>query len=227
NEIHFCYVSGDGYINFSGGLGCNRAAVFNYVDGTWQFDDLPFVFSATQANLDTTLEYATVTATYDTIGGTYLDQEDSYKRALTFVGESSTTYSLSSSLYAFDPYGTGSVVSFPADPNANKSVYLERSGIDLDEVAEDDLSGYKVLTSIIPQARLGVNAANLQFSFGAADTFNAAPTYAPYQTYNGADLYKIDFMSSGRYLALRVLFPDYQEMSISGLDLYVETTGER
>jgi hypothetical protein len=227
NEIHFCYVSGDAYCAFAGGTGgCNRAAIYNYVEGTWTFDDLPYVFSGCLANLDNTLTYATAPGTYDT-GGSYLDQEDSFKRTLIFVGDVSATYSLTASLYAFDQYGAGSSVSFPVDVHATRPMYLERTGIDLDELQDKDLPGYLVLTAIYPQARLGDSAANLLFSFGAADGYNQSPTYAAYQPYNGADLYKLDFMSSGRWLAMRVSFPDFREMTLSGIDLDFEIIGER
>lgn len=227
NEIHFCYVSGDSYCAFAGGTGgCNRAAIYNYVEGTWQFDDLPYVFAGSLANLDNALTYATAPGTYDT-GGAYLDQEDSFKRTLIFVGDVSATYSLTASLYAFDQYGVGSSVSYPVDVHATANLTLERSGIDLDELQDKDLPGYLVLTAIYPQARLGTDAANLSFSLGAADGYNQAPTYSAYQPYNGADLYKLDFMSSGRWLAMRVSFPDFREMSFSGLDLDFEIIGER
>jgi hypothetical protein len=54
-QIHFCYVSGDGYVNFLNSPdGCNRAAVFDYSNGTWAFDDLPMVFFADSVNLSVT-----------------------------------------------------------------------------------------------------------------------------------------------------------------------------
>jgi hypothetical protein len=77
---------------------------------------------AALANLDNALTYATAPGTYDT-GGSYLDQEDSFKRTLIFVGDVSATYSLTASLYAFDQYGVGSSVSYPVDTNATKPAH--------------------------------------------------------------------------------------------------------
>jgi hypothetical protein len=118
-EITFAYVSGDPLIAFNLPDGCNRQAVWNYANDTWTFDDLPGVFSATQANLSNPLTYASVTATYDTIGGSYQDQEDGFKRTTVYVGASNSTYG-STSLYAFDLYGQGSTVAYPVDVNATK-----------------------------------------------------------------------------------------------------------
>jgi len=224
-EITFAYVSGDRLVSFlTNPDGCNRQAVYNYSDGTWTFDDLPMCFGACMATLSNQLTYATVTATYATIGGSYLDQEDGYKRVPVYVGSSNAAYSLSTSLYAFDLYGQGSMVSYGVDTNATKPRYLERDGIDLDEV-NSDLRGYKTVSSIYPQARLGAGAANLMINAGASDGFNVAPTFVGYQPYNGNDLYKLDFNAAGRYLSLQIKFSDYKEMSISGFDLDMKVTG--
>lgn len=228
NELHFCYVAGDQYTDFVGtaGNGCNRAAIFNYAESHWTFDDLPYAFSACLANLDNALTYAIAPGTYDT-GGSFLDQEDSIKRTLAFVGESNATYGLSNKLYAFDQYGAGSSVAYSVDTAATKGAYLERTGIDLDELPEKELRGYVVVTSIYPQARLGTEAAALKFAFGSADAPNLSPSWSEYQTYNGNDEIKLDYMSAGRWLAIKAKHEDYREMSFSGVDLDYVLTGER
>jgi hypothetical protein len=228
NEIVFAYVSGDGLTSFNSGLigGCNKQAVWNYVDDTWTFDDLPGVYSATEANLTTSLTYTTVTATYDTIGGSYQDQEDGFKRTSVYVGEVSTTYGLSTSLYAFDLFGQGSTVSYSVDINATKPRYLERDGVDLDQL-NVDLKDYKLLRSIYPQARLGSGAANLMLAAGASDGFNVPAGVTAYQPYNGNDLYKCDFNIAGRFLSYRLSFSDYKELTITGFDFDFKLTGKR
>ena len=227
-EIIFGYVSGDPYTAFNSTLtnGCNRQAVWNYVDDTWTFDDTPDVFAATEANLSTAVTYETITATYDTVGGSYQDQEDGYKRTSVYVGQANDNYSLSTSLYAFDLYGQGSTVSHPVDINATSPRFIERTGIDLDELSQD-LKTYKVLASIYPQARLGAGAANLMIDAGASDGFNQQATYKGYQPYNGADLYKCDFNAAGRWLSYRIQFADYKELTITGLDFDLKATGRR
>jgi hypothetical protein len=228
NEIVFAYVSGDQLTAFGSSMvdGCNKQAVWNYVDDTWSFDDLPSVFSATEANLSTSLTYAAITATYDTVGGSYLDQEDGFKRTAVYVGSVNATYGLSTSLYALDLFGQGSTVSYGVDTAATKPRYLERDGLDLDELSED-LRSYKTLASAYPQARLGSGAANLQMAAGASDGFNVAATISGYQPYNGNDLYKVDFNVAGRFLSYRLLFDDYKEMTLTGIDFDLKKTGKR
>jgi hypothetical protein len=228
NEIVFAYVSGDQLTAFSSSTvdGCNKQAVWNYVDDTWTFDDLPSVFSATEANLSVSLTYATITASYNTVGGSYQDQEDGFKRTTVYVGSVNSTYSLATSLYAFDLFGQGSTVSHAVDLNATKPRYLERDGLDLDELSED-LKTYKVLASSYLQARLGSGAANLMMAAGASDGFNVPATISAYQPYNGNDLYKCDFNVAGRFLSYRLSFDDYKEMSLTGLDFDLKTAGRR
>jgi hypothetical protein len=226
-EIHFCYVSGDRKVAFlTSSSGCNRSVVYNYVNDTWTFDDQPLVYSGAAANLSSTLTYATVTTTYDTIGGTYLDQDDGFKRVLCFVGDSNTSFSLTSQLYAFDPFGTGSTVAYAVDTNATQAMYLERDGIDVDELGAP-LQGYKNLNGLVVQGRLGADAAALQIAAGSADYFGVDPTFSAYQTWDGNSLYKVDFNSAGRYLSLRILFDDYREVSLSGYDADVSVDGDR
>jgi hypothetical protein len=226
NEIIFAYVSGDQFTGFRATEvdGCNKQAVWNYVDDTWTFDDAPSVFSATEANLSTSLTYAAVTATYDTIGGSYQDMEDGFKRTGVYVGSSSSV--LTTSLYAHDLYGQGSTVSYPVDTTANRTRFLQRDGVDLDELSED-LKTYKVLASIYPQARLGSSAANLTFGAGAGDNPNVNASGFVTAPYNGVDLYKCDFNVAGRFLSYQVFTPDYKEFTITGLDFDIKRTGRR
>lgn len=226
-EIAFCYVSGDGLCNFTGADGCNRAAVWNYANDTWTFDDLPFVYGACQANVSNPTTYATITATYDTVGGSYQDQEDGYKRVPVYVGEGNSTYGLTASLYGFDLYGQGSVVTYAVDTFATAPRYLERTGIDLDEVAGIDLRDWKVLRSLYPQVRFGVGAQPLMIDGGSSETFGADAAYLGYQSYDGSTVTKCDFNVAGRFLSLRIKQADYRELTIAGLDFEFGRHGKR
>lgn len=225
-ELSFNYVSGDRGVGFLGAPdGCNRAYVYNYIDKTGSFDDLPLIYSSSSANLSISATYATTTATYATTGGSYLDQEDGYKRTPVYVGDANTTYSLTTSLYAQDLFGTGSTVAFPVDTNATLPRYLERDGLDLDSLNED-LRGYKVVSSIYPQGRFGAGAKPLMFSVGAADYFTTTPIFSAYQPYDGNTNYKLDFNIAGRWLSLRIKYSDYNEMSLSGFDIDLHANGQ-
>jgi hypothetical protein len=186
------------------------------------------VFAADSVNLSVSLTYATVTETYSTVGGSYLDQEDGFKRTLAFVGSTNATYSLTQSLYAFDPFGTGSTVVFGVDLNATAPVTLEKNGIDLDDLGKD-LRGYATISSIYPQARTDPNAtAPITVLMGSNDLFNTDPIYDQTQTYDGtAATYKLDYRTAGRYLAMRMTYPDYHPFTLTGLDFDFDVQGER
>lgn len=224
-ELQFNYISGDrGVVYLGAPDGCNRSATLNYADMTWTFDDQPLVFSGSNANLSITQTYATTTATYATTGGSYLDQEDGFKRTPVYVGTSNDTYSLSTSMYALDLFGPGSTVAFPVDTNATAPRYLERDGIDLDSL-NTDLRGYKVVSSVYPQGRFGTAAPPLMFSMGAADYFTTQPAFSDYQPYDGNTNYKLDFNIAGRWLSMRIKYSGYHDVSLSGFDLDLHANG--
>jgi hypothetical protein len=206
--------------------GCNRQAVYNYEYDNWTFDDLPYVFSASRCNVDTTLTYATITSTYITVGGSYQDQSNSAKRPLCYVGADNATSLLTRSVYAFDLYGQGSDAAYPVDEHATLGFYLERDGIDLDELA-DDLPGYKVLSSLYPQGRIDPDGAAITFTMGGSDYFTVNPVYSPPQVYDAAALYKLDYNVAGRWFNMQISYPDYRPMTLTGFDLDLMVDGER
>jgi hypothetical protein len=227
-EVAFHYVSGDAYTSFNDPTsnGCNRAAVYNYVSKTWTFYDTPLVFSACMANLDSRYDWdSDDLPTWTTIGGAWYDQEDGYKRVLTYVGETFAPHSLTASLYACDLYGPDSVVAFAVDTNATKVAALYKDGIDLDELGAD-FPGYKNVLAVYPQARVN-NDTLLRFRFGASDYFGVSPTFGAWMTYDGSTLYKLDFKEAGRYLSMEIDFNDYLDFTFTGYDIFIEITGER
>lgn len=225
-ELHFCFNSGDAYTAFngSGEDGCNRSAVYNYGDGTWTFDDQPRVFAADVAPLGDTLTWSNVTATWATIGGSWQSLEDTFTSGPIYVSGLAT--GLTASVYVNDLYGEGSLFTFPVDPAANPPALLERGGIDLDEL-NDDLTGYKTVRAVYPQATLDPSGATLDFQFGSADAFNEAPVFGDWQSYDGVTDTKCDFMSAGRYLFFKARYNDYKTFALSGMDFDTVQTGKR
>lgn len=241
-ELMFCYVSGDRLAQWQSGAntGCNRSATYNYADDCWTFDDCPMVYSGSRANVNSLLSYSNANISYAQIGGSYKDQEDTEAKNTIFVGDSysvtgTTTQQvgnlgpsvLTPSVYAFDPAGPLSQVSWAIDLNATQNMYLERDGIDLDQVGAD-LKGYKLAKSIIPQGRLDPQFLQpMEYILGAADYFNQTPTFDNYLTWDGNSLYKLDFNIAGRFLAMHILYPDYHFASISGYDVELEQLADR
>ena len=227
-ELRFSFVSGDSLASFAPNDGCNRCAVYDYVRDIWHgFDDLPYVYGFTSANIDQTLTWTTVTQTWETIGATWLDQEDSIKRPLIMLGDVSATYGFSLSLYAVDQQGPNSIVSYPVDTTATMGVTIQKDGLDLDELPEvEDNRGYKVLSSIYPQARFEDDAEPLMFSFGAANNYNNTVTFSDEQSYDGDTYTKCDFFSGGRYLFMHITHDDYHYFNFTGIDAEIDVTGQ-
>jgi hypothetical protein len=224
NTIAFNYVSGDAFVYFNG-TGCNRAAVYNLSNKTWTFDDIPLVFASGYAKVSlSSLTWATVTSTWDTIGGSWQDLEDGFKRTMVYVGE--TASGLTARVYARDLYGDGSTLTSPVDTVATRPGLLQRDGIDLDEM-DADLRGYKIILAVYPQGRLDPSAAPLSFTLGVTDYPNVPPVFSAPQTYDALSNYKLDFTQAGRFLSMKIDYPDYKTMSLSGLDVDLDVLGSR
>lgn len=222
--VSFHYVSGDPYVSFSGN-GCNRAAVYHIPSKTWTFDDLPLVFAAGYAKVSlSTQTWANVTSTWATVGGSWQDLEDGFKRVMIYVGE--TNSGLTAQMYARDDYGQGSVLTSAVDTVATRPGLVLRDGIDLDEL-DAELRGYKIITAIYPQGRLDPSASPMMFSVGVTDYPSVAPVFSVQQSYDAAQNYKLDYDAAGRFLSLRMDYPDYKTMSLSGLDIDLDILSSR
>ena len=225
DEVMFCYVSGDDMAEYKSGERCNRAAVFNYKKQTWSFMDMPNVSSSTMGTVSSSVTYANSPAVYSTTGGTYYTQEAGYDLHSLFVGETNSVDGITSAkLYGLDLSDAGSLA-FPLDTEANKSPFLERQGIDLDELSS--LNGYKVISKILPQVDTSNPNKQFTFTFGASNLLGDATVYDTSITFDGSTDYKLDTRVAGRYLSYKMTVSDDKDFSFIGFDLDVTTTGRR
>ena len=225
DEVMFCYVSGDDMAEYTNGERCNRAAVFNYKKQTWSFMDMPNVSSSTMGTVSSSVTYANSPAVYSTTGGTYYTQEAGYDLHSLFVGETNSVDGITSAkLYGLDLSDAGSLA-FPLDTEANKSPFLERQGIDLDELSS--LNGYKVISKILPQVDTSNPNKQFTFTFGASNLLGDATVYDTSITFDGSTDYKLDTRVAGRYLSYKMTVSDDKDFSFIGFDLDVTTTGRR
>lgn len=229
-EVRFNYVSLDPLCAFPASVadGCNRCAAFNLVNGTWGFYDLPYIFAATVASFPKSRTWDQLSGVpWDTLGGSWNSMADPVRRGVLAVGPTVSAYSLTAKVYGHDAH-SGGMYSFDVDTHATAPVYLERKGIDLDEVPPYFLRGNKLVRSIYPQARLAVDAVPLEFSFGFASGTNEELVWTAYQTFDGtADTYKLDFGESGRFLAMRMRHNDFRDFTLVGFDLDTTKLSER
>ena len=200
---------------------------YDYLNDTWTIYDLPQVFSAGNATLNTGLTYQrSGTVSYQDMGGSFLDKEDPYKKNLIMVGMADTRYGLGNRIYVFEPYESGNV-SLPIDDAATAPIRLEKTGIDLDEI-DAEIRGYKNTIAIYPQGRVTDPDKPILFEVGATDYADVVPVFQTAQGFTGGEgNYKIDSRMAGRYLALRLEYDSYKDFSLSGMDFDVVITGDR
>lgn len=224
NEIMFCYVSGDELVAWpNDGTACNRAAVYNYVADTWTFYDLPMSNFAGTANLDGSLVWNDANSSWNLTGGSWMDNDDGYKRNIMFVGI--TSGALTPKIHTLEAYDTGST-SAPVDTVATTQCFVRRDGVDLDEI-QAELRGWKNIIAIYPQGRVYQSGNPLTFTFGASTLPDASPTLGTPMTFDGDTDYKLDYRDAGRYLSMLVSYDDYKSFQLGGLDIDVVITGSR
>jgi len=211
---------------FINGTGCNRAAVYNYRNDTWSFSDLPNLVSGTIANVNSSATYnSSSSSQYSTYGGTYASQASNYGKHVLFCGQSSSSDGLhTDKVYGLDDIENGTL-SFPLDLQANKPAFVQRNSIDLDEISS--LSGYKVITAMLPQLTTPSPDKTYEFNFGASNILSQNPTYESTVTFDASTDYKIDSRASGRYLSYKLTMNDYKDFAFIGFDAEVMVTGRR
>ncbi len=233
NEIAFCYLSTDPYCAFPVGgaygfLGCNRACVYNYNHDTFYFYDLPYIRSVGEGLASVTPTYATMgSTTYATVGLPYFALTSSGTLThLTCSPAQTVGTTLDPAVRSFEQVSSA-FTNGPVDTNANPPIYIENRYVDLDKLSAE-IRGYKVISAVYPQAHFDGEAAPITFYFGGSDYSNSpAPVYGTGMTFDGTANYKLDFMTSGRFLSFKMTYPDYRYFQMSGLDLDFVVTGKR
>lgn len=229
-EIAFCFLSADQFVQFpvnpNTPNACNRAAVYSYANDNWTFDSLPYVFGSARANIDSNSEaWDTTTRTWTQESGTWLSEEDNAKRCVIQVGDAVASLGLTPTLYAHDIFGNGGVTGFPVNTSATPFPFIQRTGIDLDEIG-GDLVATKQVNYLVPQGRFDVNnPVPLQITMGASDGYNDPIRWGLQQPYDGNTNFKIDGPVQGRFLSLEISFNDFHQFTLSGFDMDVIETG--
>ena len=227
-EVIFCYTSGDSFVpsDLTGTVRCNRGAVYNIVNNTWAFIDLPNVSMATAASLNLSVAtYNNTSLTYNNGGFTYASQDaQDFIRRSVFVTEAhgSSTHNVKE-ICVLDNVDSGSIAKSAVARVLNTSI-ARRNQIDLDEQGIP-LSGYKNIRNIYPQATITTGA--LTFNFGANDTPTQTFATTLSKSFTPATDYKIDTRLAGRYLNYEIRETNGKDFSVSGFDMDVLTTGRR
>lgn len=216
SEIVFAYVSTASEAQWSkdNTLGCNEAAVFNYVDQTWSFIDLPGVVGAVETSIPVSETWATL-GNWDTLSGTWGSMEGLSPRATVVV--SATNGVVPNQIYFMDDYEVGYLAN-PVVSSILWPAYAEAIYKDVDE-AGVTLSDRVLVSKIMPQIQTSTANAIVNFSVGQSTNAMSAISWSASKPFNATVDYKINYRVNGRYIALRMDIPNDVYAEWSGYDI--------
>lgn len=227
NLIHFCYATLQDEASFSGTRFCNQAAIYNYKNDSWSFMDLPNVVGGAEANAELVKNsFPEVTDTYELYNTSYTSFIGTTPKMPIMLGVYDQDVGLTDTrVYAVDLPTIG-LVNLPANLETLKPAYVERVGIDMDELG-NSLRGYKTIQSIVPQCSFDDSTGYFTFEVGSSDLPKQAPVYRSKQDFNPSTDYKLDMMVSGRYLAYKISTSSISNFDISGFDAETKALSRR
>jgi hypothetical protein len=199
NEVFACFPS-------LGSDTCNRALVWNYIDKTVSFRDLPNVNHADTGPVDDT-----ESPTWDGDSGSWDDdsspwdsQSASLNRTLSVLASENQKLYLLDSTYANDGVAITSM--------------LERKGLSVGEP-----ESLKLIRSVRPRIYGDNGYVNVQVGYG--DTPYAEPVYSPVVQFNVNSTVSIDLMVTGRYVAIKFSSGTATNWRLDSYDLDVQKAG--
>lgn len=199
-EMWICYCSYDSDSNY-----CDKAMIWNWVENTWTFRDLPEVFCSAVGILD-----PQIPDDWDSDATAWNSDLDPWGSAT--YNPAKTTILMSSpgreKLYSF-----GNASTFDGETFTS---YLMRTGVYL-----DDNRMMKSLHAVIPHA-YGNGEASVYI--GTSKTQNGAIDWRGPYTFNLEDQYKVDVKKVGRYLSVRFEFPSTSNWTFNGYTVEVTPT---
>lgn len=226
NQVWFCYNTGDSNAYFKNCDLCNQAAVYDIKSGTWSFVDLPNVGAMTMANMDPVVDWATDPGvnTWFSAGGSWYDQQNSYVKYPVGVSGIGTSGLALNQLVAYDFMNKGGL-HFPYVAAINAPAFLEKTGIDLDQVGSD-LVTYKLVNRMYPLVDM-FGGSPVQIQVGGALLPASAAVYSQQLSFDPTQQYHVDTRVGGRYVAVKFTVNAPADFQVTGFDLEVMPNGSR
>lgn len=227
NLIYFCYKTKIDEVSFTNTQFCNRAAVYNYMEDTWSFMDLPNIVGGAETNV-TLLQnlYAQLDNEYQYYNTAYTSFEGSTPKLAIMLGATDVPNGLTESrVYAID-LPTAGLVNLPINVECLKEAWVERIGIDLDDTGSG-LKNYKIVTCIVPQSTFDATSSFFNWKIGATDLPNGSVTWYSDQEFYPANEYQLQMKVAGRYLAYRVGTENIENFRLSGFDAEIKEISRR
>ena len=224
NAIIFGYPTGASESAVTPGNGCNKGAILDIASGAMTFVDLPNVHGVSEASVLGSSTYATISGTYETLGGSYWDLQSTIDAHIVMASEAlsgSLTYSRVLG-YDFNQKGN---LPLPLCPEAGYPAFVERSGIDLDDVGSEVVTA-KILRRLLPQARV-YGDSPLSITAGSGDYPDGPYRANGPWTFDPRTQYKVDTKGGGRYLSVRFTQTSQDDFDLSGFDADIIPNGSR
>lgn len=229
SEVWFCYCTSHPETRWKSTVYPNEAAVWNYLNNTWSFIDLPNVGFGCIA------DFVQGSATYDGSAGTSFDSEEGSWDAAAgvddvfmYCGVNQDTGAgvPTKNLVLMDPLRFSArspltTLSFATPPGV-----VEHGGLDLDDLGPP-LTSYKVIRALYPQVSTSGPNGAFYVRVGASMTTAAGTVNAPWLVYNPYTDYRVDTLVGGRILSWGFRATDQRDFELSAFDLDVVVTSKR
>jgi len=215
-SVFFCYPTTISEVLFPGTTYCNEAAVYNYASDTWTFLDVPNISSMTMANVDSKLSYATASISYEGIGGTYAEQEDTFTRHVLLSSVKSGTVVSESRVLGLDDPNLPKI-SKPSVTGLSGNGYVTRSGITLESLGMA-LDARKFIASLYPLVQAN-SSSGFSVAFGRSENPDSVVSFETPIPFDPKTQYKVDTRTNGRFLSTGFNFPAGGGYYLSGYDV--------
>lgn len=186
---------------------CNKGLIYNYVDKTISYRDLPNLTHANSGLVESSL------------AGTWADEDGSWEDTSATWNENEYTpdavrvlmASSAQKIYFADAANNADGVAF--------SAFMERIGLNFGSPETR-----KLVRAVIPRIR-GTTGETVTISVGASDSPYASPNYDSVSYTIGSDL-RAYLIAEGRYVAIKIASGTAQQWTADSLDMDVVTTSE-
>lgn len=228
SEVWFCYCSSHPETRWKATTYPNEAAVWNYLNNTWSFCDLPNVGAACIA------DFVQGALTFDEVSGSFDSDEGSWDAAAGVddafiycgINEDTGVGVTSQTLVVMDPLRFSSRSPLTPLSFALTQAIVEHGGLDLDDLGPP-LTAYKVIRAIYPQVSTSGPDGAFYVRVGASMTTAAGTNNAPWLVYNPYTDYRVDTLTGGRILSWSFRSTGQRDFELSAFDLDVVVTSRR
>lgn len=225
--VLFCYQTGEALGSY-----CNRAAVYNYVDKTWTFVDMP---NSAGSYYGSVVQYPNWLDgpgriwDDDQASGATWEDDVVYKEAL-MVPSASLSLGGTSYITVYDDVQSGVFSGAPVEA-LNPSAWVQREGINLGTTSDTqmDLTQVKRFRTVIPRFAIGDATApsTVSVTFGGSYEFTGDTAWGPEMSWQPATRHRIDSRVTGRLVAMKFEVQELTAFTFSAMDVEYVTAGRR